>query len=111
MRQAASTVKQKGAPIDWVRESDPIITSINGVAVSANAPHPNSAKLFINFVLSKEGQTVIRDGFRVPVRRGITPLASKLKQSDMKLHYVPADMFKRLGQYQAEFRKIFWTNQ
>ena len=101
-------LKHIGAPIDWVRESDPIITSINGVAISANAPHLNSAKVFVNFILSKEGQTVIRNRFRVPVRPGITPIAPKLKQSDLKIHYVPSDMFKKVSKYEREFRDIFW---
>ena len=101
-------LKAKGAPIDWIRTSDPIITSINGVAISAKAPHPNSAKLFANFILSKEGQNIIRSRFRVPVRPGITPVAPKLKQSDLKIHYVPSDMFRKISKYEKEFREIFW---
>ncbi|MFQ5684277.1 MAG: ABC transporter substrate-binding protein [Candidatus Binatia bacterium] len=101
-------LKHRGAPMNWVRESDPIITSVNGVAVSAKAPHPNSAKLFVNFILSKEGQTIIRNRFRVPVHPEVTPSVPQLRQSDLKIHYVPGDMFKKIGQYEKEFRELFW---
>lgn len=55
-----------------------------------------------------EGQTAIRDRFRVPVRPGVAPAAPSLEQSDLKLHYVPADMFKKISLYEKEYREIFW---
>lgn len=104
-------LKLKGAPIDWATRSDPIVTSLSTIGVSARAPHPNAAKVLLNFVLSVEGQTVFRDLFRVPVRPGITPLAPKLDQSRLKIHYVPGDMFKKIAQYEKEFREIFWKKR
>ncbi len=35
-------------------------------------------------------------------------MAPKLKQSDLKIHYVPSDMFRKISQYEKEFREIFW---
>src|SRR5437870_4237227 len=91
-----------------ISSSDPIVTSINVIALSAKAPHPNAAKLFVNYVLSEEGQNIIRDASRVPVRPGVKPLAPKLDQSAVKIHYVLADMFKKIAEYEKEFRDIFW---
>lgn len=104
-------IKSKGAPIDWVRTSDPIVTSLSVMAISAKSPHPNAAKLFINFILSEEGQTTIRDRYRVPIRPGITPASPKLEQSDLKIKYVPSDMFTKVEQYSKEFKEIFWKNR
>lgn len=101
-------LKRRGAPVDWCATSDPIVTSINVVAVSVKAPHPNAAKLLVNYILSEEGQNIIRDVSRVPVRPGVKPLAAKLDQSTLKIHYVPADMFKKIPEYEKEFRQIFW---
>ena len=103
--------KHKGAPTDWVTSSDAIVTSVSTIGVSARAPHPNAAKVLLNFVLSVEGQTVFRDLFRVPVRPGISPLAPRLEQSRLKIHYVPGDMFKKIAQYEKEFREIFWKGR
>lgn len=50
----------KGAPINQVfldfTTGDP-----NLAALSANAPHPNAAAVFMNFMLSREGQSIIND--------------------------------------------------
>ena len=101
-------LKRRGAPVDWSATSDPIVTSINVVALSAKAPHPNGAKLLINYILSEEGQNIIRDVSRVPVRPGVKPLAAKLDQLTLKIRYVPADMFRKIPEYEKEFREIFW---
>jgi ABC-type Fe3+ transport system substrate-binding protein len=41
--------------------------------LSAKAPHPNAAQLFIDFVLSKEGQEMLRTFQRIPVRKDVEP--------------------------------------
>ena len=56
-------LKRRGAPVDWSATSDPIVTSINVIGLAAKAPHPNGAKLLINYILSEEGQNIRR--FRV----------------------------------------------
>ncbi len=101
-------LKRRGAPVDWSNTSDPIVTSINVVALSTKAPHPNAAKLLINYILSEEGQNIIKSVSRVPVRPGVKPNVAKLDQSTLKVHYVPADMFKKIADYEKEFRDLFW---
>src|SRR5712691_706732 len=53
--------RRAGAPVDWVKTVNPVITSPSQVAVSARAPHPNAARLFVDLLLSAEGQALIRD--------------------------------------------------
>jgi len=101
-------LKQKGARVDWSATSDPIVTSINVVALSAKAPHATAGKLLINYILSEEGQTIIKNVSRVPIRPGVKPTIAKLDQSALKIHYVPADMFRKVAEYEKEFRELFW---
>jgi iron(III) transport system substrate-binding protein len=101
-------LKQKGARVDWSATSDPIVTSINVIALSAKAPHANAGKLLINYVLSEEGQTIIKNVSRVPLRPGVKPTIAKLDQAALKIHYVPADMFRKVTEYEKEFRDMFW---
>jgi iron(III) transport system substrate-binding protein len=101
-------LKLKGARVDWSATSDPIVTSINVMAVSAKAPHSNAGKLLVNYVLSEEGQTIIKNVSRVPIRPGIKPTMAKLDQSALKIHYVPSDMFRKITDYEKEFRELFW---
>ncbi len=49
-----------GAPINLIRLREDNFTSSSGgvISIFKIAPHPNAAKLFLNYVLSKEGQTI-----------------------------------------------------
>ena len=50
---------------------EPVIPEMNPIAISARAPHPNTAKLFVDFVLSREGQEMISSFLRIPVRADV----------------------------------------
>lgn len=95
--------KQDGAPVEWVRTLDPIITSPSQVAISAKAPHAAAARLFVDFLLSKQGQRVIESRGRVPARADVGSSAS----GSLKVHYVDARLAPRFNAYEREFRAIF----
>lgn len=59
------TLKQKGAPIAW-KALPPAFGSPSSVAVSKNARHPHAALLFVDFLLSKQGQQILKELNRVP---------------------------------------------
>ncbi len=63
-------VKRKGAPVDWVA-LDPVFTKFQPIGIGSRAPHLNAAKLFVDFMLSLEGQKIIASFARVPTRRGV----------------------------------------
>jgi len=96
--------KQAGAPVDWVKTLDPVITSPSQVAVSAKAPHPNAARLFVDLLLSAEGQTIIRDRGRVPARNDLAQGPAALP---LKLHYVNPQLARDTERHEKEFREIF----
>jgi len=96
--------RRAGAPVDWVRTLDPVITSPSQVAVSAKAPHPNAARLFVDLLLSAEGQALIRDRGRVPARND---LARGPAQVPLKLHYVSPRLAREADRHENEFREIF----
>ena len=64
-------MKQK-APIGWVG-IEPAVTGAPQLSLVDKAPHPNAARLFIDFVLSAEGQGTIAKLGRVAARQGIKP--------------------------------------
>ena len=95
--------KQDGAPVEWVKTLDPVITSPSQVAIAARAPHPAAARLFVDFLLSREGQRVIESRGRVPARTDGPAAARPV----LKVHYVVARLAPRFEQYEREFRAIF----
>lgn len=59
------SIKKKGGPIDYV-PVQPVIARPQGIGVAKNAPHPAAALLFLDFVLSPEGQRLYESMGRVP---------------------------------------------
>jgi iron(III) transport system substrate-binding protein len=55
----------KGAPVKW-KAIAPTFGRPNAIGVARRAPHPHAALLFADFMLSKEGQTLIKERNRVP---------------------------------------------
>ena len=58
-------LKRKGAPIDFA-PVQPVVARPQGIAVTRNAPHPAAAALFVDFVLSPDGQRLLESLGRAP---------------------------------------------
>ena len=100
-------MKTTGAPIDWVRFKGPTITVINAISIPEKAPHPNSAKLFVDFVLSKEGQTLLRGLRRIPARPDVLPDPPALTQGLNLYPARPEGMIENYNKTVAQFDQIF----
>ncbi len=60
----------EGAPINVVEAEVSSLSPQHGcVTLMKNAPHPNAARVFINWLLTKEGQTAFVQGALAPSRR------------------------------------------
>ena len=70
MASPIQLARRDGAPIDWI-PLEPVPVSFHAIALAEHASHPNAAKLYINFVLSREGQETIRSVQRIPVRKDV----------------------------------------
>jgi iron(III) transport system substrate-binding protein len=71
---AASQVipeRRNGAPLKFIKPDEGVILIPIGMALVKGAPHPNAAKLFINWMLSEEGQKVVAEIGATPARKGI----------------------------------------
>ena len=55
----------KGAPVKW-KAIAPTFGRPNAIGCAKRAPHPHAALLFADFMLSREGQTLIKERNRVP---------------------------------------------
>jgi iron(III) transport system substrate-binding protein len=64
-------LKRKGAPIDFA-PVQPVVARPQGIAVTRNAPHPNAAALFVDYVLSPEGQRLLESLGRAPASTRVT---------------------------------------
>jgi iron(III) transport system substrate-binding protein len=67
-----SRLQKQKAPIGWTA-LQPVVTGSPQVSLAAKAPHPNAGRLFVDFMLSAEGQRVLADLGRVSARPGVKP--------------------------------------
>jgi iron(III) transport system substrate-binding protein len=97
--------KKKAAPVDWV-PLEFTLASLEPLAVGAKAPHPNAARLFVDFLLSKEAQSLMRERFRIPSRPDVPPDPPELTKG---LKLIPTDLAlaEQSKQLAEEFRQIF----
>jgi iron(III) transport system substrate-binding protein len=100
-------MKASGAPVDWVRFKGPTITAINAIAIPAKAPHPNAARLFVDFVLSKEGQNLLRGLRRIPARADVLPDPPALTKGLNLYPARPEGMIESYNETVARFDEIF----
>ncbi len=99
----------KGAPVDWVKDLYPMAMHGTPVSIMKKSPNPNSARLFIDFLLSEEGSEIIAKSRRIPARMNVKGLSPGFKQMNRK-NLVPTpdeDIFKNFAKYRTQFRKLF----
>jgi len=71
-------LSQKGAPVRW-KALSPTFGRPNGIGVAKNAPHPYAALLFTDFMLSREGQELLKQRNRVPSSNAVDSPLNKFK--------------------------------
>lgn len=76
MPTRAYQFNQKGAHLKFLFPQEGVVLMPQGTFILKNAPHPNAAKLWIDFILSEQGQTILvkgealisgRSGFKSPL--------------------------------------------
>jgi len=98
-------LKKTGAPIDWVA-LDPWFVYPIGIAVTAKNSHPAAARLYVDFILSEEGQTSMRQLSRIPARKDVLPNPPRLMQG-RKLFVIKPASSAIYNKYNAEMLRYF----
>lgn len=98
--------QKKGAPTDFVA-FNPVITIVAPALVSKKAPHPNAAKLYVNWITSKEGQEfIVKNGGRIPAREDVDPDPPRLTKG-LKLKVVDPKRGSELKKVKAQYLQIW----
>jgi iron(III) transport system substrate-binding protein len=102
--------RKAGAPIKQIKPSDGVgVTPINQGLVK-NAPHPNAAKLWIEWSLSEEGQALLAQQGYATVRKGLKPAEPEADLTNVK--FLPRDddpaTFALLGDRTKRWENAFF---
>jgi iron(III) transport system substrate-binding protein len=98
------SAKKLGSPVESLPLT-PVVSRVTPIAVGRYAPHPNVGKLFVDFVLSEEGQKLLRGFGRSSARKGIEP--DDLQRKGIKLYVSDISLAKDYARYDKEFKEIF----
>jgi iron(III) transport system substrate-binding protein len=102
------SMKKVGAPIEWVKTTNPVFVALSPVGLAAKAPHPNAAKLYLDFILSIEAQLMIRSFNRTSARTDIEPLVPEMQYSRLKLVAIDPKVSEDLNRHANEFHDIYF---
>ena len=98
----AASAKRRGASVDWAAV-EPTIARPQGIGIARQAPHPNAALLFADFMLSPQAQALLAGMGRAPVSRAV-------KSEAGGLNYVMSDpglVLDESDKWQQRWDKVF----
>jgi ABC-type Fe3+ transport system substrate-binding protein len=100
---------QQGAPSDWV-PLEPVPALQNTVGLALNAPHPHAALLFLDYLFSEEGQSILQQADYLPANPGVPAKDPRLKPEvgGFKVNFIsPEDAMKNENEWNQIFRRLF----
>jgi len=98
-------VRSRGGPIDWVA-SPPGAASQIGIGISSRPGHPNAARLYVDFVLSLEGQKILADLGRYLAHAEIMQ-EQRAKAKGLQMIAVNPELGEHIVEYSKLMREIF----
>jgi iron(III) transport system substrate-binding protein len=97
------------APLDYARLEQPLFGTPRAIAITSKAPHPNAARAFVDYWLSKKSmETLARDVGEYVLAPGVyPPIDGIAKTKVLAIRELSDEEIQKWG---SEFRKIFDTN-
>ena len=94
------------APLDWARVEQPLLGTPRGIAVTVSAKHPNAAKLFVDYWLSRDAMQMLSDKVgEYVLRPGVYPPIDGMdKAKVLPIRSLSDDEIRYWG---GQFKKIF----
>ncbi len=100
---------KKGAPVQWLKV-EPISAPTHSIGVVKDAPHPNAARLFVDFLTSEDGQKEIANAEYFPAMPSVPAKSPELtpQGGGFKANYLSPDtVTKNLDRWVAIKKELF----
>jgi iron(III) transport system substrate-binding protein len=102
----AQRMHEQGAPVEWV-PVQPVVANMIAFGVMEKAPHPNAARLFVNYATSEDGQRLVSETLgRVPARPDVPPNPPRLTQG-LEIKVSAPELAEKVNFYTDLFRTTF----
>ncbi|HEX3401048.1 MAG TPA: extracellular solute-binding protein [Acetobacteraceae bacterium] len=105
----ATISMNQGAPVQWIR-MEPLLQSMSLISIVKGSPHPNAARLFVEFMLSDEGQKVMADNDYIPASPAVPAKVPENKPDagHFKVNVVTPDMARDdTPKWTATYKELF----
>ena len=100
-----------GAPVDW-QAIEPVPALVKTLGLAKNAPHPHASMLFIDFLLSKEGQKILQEADYLPAHPDVPAKVADLKAGGgrfSKFNFIAPEMlYEKEEKWVELFDKMFF---
>jgi iron(III) transport system substrate-binding protein len=94
------------APLDWARVEQPLLGTPRGMGITKKAPHPNAAKLFFDYWLSKESAKILAEKVgEYVLYSGVYPPIDGIEKAKVQPIRELSD--DEIRHWASEFKKIF----
>jgi iron(III) transport system substrate-binding protein len=99
----------KGAPSGWVK-LEPAPVTLDAAGLLKDAPHPNAAKLLLEFLLSEDGQKVFQKFEYLPALPSVPPTVAALRpnEGNFKANFLkPEEIHRHVSEWQKVAQDLF----
>ena len=97
--------KQKGASVEW-RPLEPVVTTVGSAGLLAKASNPHAALLFVDFLLSAEGQRLMMKGGLWSPREDVGTVEQKFKKTYLDEKYSVEELESKFRQWENVLRQF-----
>lgn len=99
--------KAKGNPVDAIYPTEGTVVAIGPVAILRDAPHPNAAKLLMNFLMSQEYSQLATKYHEQPLRSDVKVKSGKPIEQLQALMLDPAQLRAGIPKIQRQWKEMF----
>jgi len=97
--------QHEGHNVNWVR-MEPLTATGNAIGIVRGAPHPNAARLLVDFILSKDGQQLLKEADHIPSNRLVDSGFPEL--ADVKVRFIsPVLAAEQNARWNAVLKELF----
>ena len=101
--------KNPSVPIKQIKPAEGMMMIALWMSAVKNAPHPNAARLWINWRLSQEGQEILGKEGQAPVRTGVNTPHEETNMDGVKLLYLDTGQdVEKINDYTKQWDTIFF---
>jgi iron(III) transport system substrate-binding protein len=101
--------RNAGAPVAWLPLGSAWATP-HTIGVTSGAPHPNAARLLVDFAVSREGQEIFRKAGYLPASADVPPLSAAISPAlgGFPVNVLaPETLERNLAHWSAVYTEIF----